>query len=225
MNDDRDDELTALLATHRPDPAAFARGVAARLRERETRMAAPAPRRAAGVTPLDLGAVASSNGVLLSAPLLVVSMVAAAFAACFRGLRHTIARSSARTTTAAERRAVGARIFGIGWTMAMFVVMSYFWFAPQWFQGTGLAVVALLAAIGLVFAVGRHARSGIDRALVATLGIGILEVILAIGVSWFVAEPSSSPAQWRTPALCVLATGALAVAALGRRPLGRALGQ
>lgn len=209
MVDDAD--LLALFARRRPDPDAFARGVQQRLLERGDHDGGAAPlARAAGRVPLDLSALGASKWTTVAPPTLLLTLVAGVFLASMRWLRSTIARAPVRTarvplgfSSAAEQVATFA-LCG--------VLLAGMWLLPTtaW-TGDGFLLLLLAAMVTLVLVVRRTAATqGLNRAMVATLGIGCLQSLAVFGLFWMMRDgPFAGAAQWQTATAVTLASGML----------------
>ncbi|MBL8749560.1 MAG: sigma-70 family RNA polymerase sigma factor [Planctomycetes bacterium] len=205
-------------ANHRrPDAAAFAHGIASRLKDRSSgndEAAAPV-RRAAGQLPLDAAVLGAAKGTLASWPMWLLSLVGAAFVGAFQALRTTLSdRPAAQTPLGrawSERSYVMVGSFlTAGIVVAALTGMSIWWLADA------LLLVLTASMVLLVLGVRRHAAGhGVDRTAVAMIALGALEAVAILALFWLHEDSVfAGGARWQTGTLVVLSAGILALVPL-----------
>lgn len=220
-----DDDLRELFAARRPDPAAFAAGVAARLRARGDAGAAAAAggdgdivptARAAATLPLDGGLLLSGKGLwsLLSMPVLLLASVGGLFVGGVASLRR-----GARPVPPA---AVSPRAFDRRGPLALLLLLLAPWLltVAAGVSGThiadGLLAMVLAAQAAMVLLVRHESQHGrAERAQVAGIAFGVLAMFAFCGGLFALANEALYPeAAWKGTGAWVLALGMVALARL-----------
>lgn len=209
-----DAELRALFAPRRPDAAAFARGVAARLQRDELRPRRPS--RAAEILPFDVTAFGYGKLSLLTGSAWWLAALAAMFAFVGRSLRRSagLAASTTQRTSFAYPYAAES--------LLLYLVASTITGIALWFGGRvlqDLLLLVLFATIACYAVCARAAaRAGLaSRAHVAGLSLHVLEFLLVFGLAWHFDLPIVGDAQWSWLGMPIVLVGIAALLPLVTR--------